>query len=214
MLQDIDFKYVNGVLTTSRNIHTTGNLTVDGSFTLGGTTTSSYPPVPVPGDHGLLGWSYDPSFALSTLTPTLGTVYMSAVYIRQATTISKLWYMQGTAATTPTAGQNWIGLVNSSGTVLSTASLDSVVTSSNAPKSATLSAAQSVTAGTYWVALVFNAAAAPVIYKTAMPFTGFGVVNQSAASQRYATAGTSQTTLNSITMSSNAAGQSIWVAAS
>jgi hypothetical protein len=213
-LQDLDLKYVNGVLTTSKNLHTTGGLTVDGSFTLGGVTTASYPPVPVPSDHGLLGWSYDPSFALSTLTPTLGTVYLSAVYIRQAVTISKLWFLQGTAATTPTSGQNWIGLVNSSGTILSTASLDSIVTSPNAPKSATLSAAQAVTAGTYWVALLFNAAAAPVIYKTAMPFTGFGVVNQSAATQRYATAGTSQTTLSAITMSSNAAGQSIWVAAS
>nr|WTB31181.1 hypothetical protein OG781_18315 [Streptomyces sp. NBC_00830] len=214
MLQDIDLKYVNGVLTTSKNIHTTGSLSVDGSFTLGGTTSSAYPPVPVPSDHGLLGWSYDPSFALSALTPTLGTVYLSAVYIRQATTISKLWFMLGTAATTPTSGQNWIGLVNSSGTILSTASLDSVITGSNAPKSATLSAAQAVAPGTYWVALLFNAAAAPVIYKTAMPFTGFGVVNQATVAFRYATAGTSQTTLSAITVSSNVAGQSIWVAAS
>jgi hypothetical protein len=213
-LKEIDLKYVNGVLTTSASLHTTGGLTVDGSFTLGGTPSSAYPPVPVPSDHGLLGWSYDPSFALSTLTPTLGTVYLSAVYIRQATTISKCWFMLGTAATTPTSGQNWIGLVNSSGAILSTASLDSVVTSGNAPKSATLSAAQPVAAGTYWVALVFNAAAAPVIYKTAMPFTGFGVVNQNTSGYRYATAGASQTSLSAITMSSNAAGQSIWAAVS
>ncbi|MET7761702.1 hypothetical protein ABZS71_06560 [Streptomyces sp. NPDC005393] len=122
--------------------------------------------------------------------------------------------MLGTAATTPTAGQNWIGLVNSTGTILSTASLVSLITSGSVPKSATLTAAQSLAAGTYWVAQLFNAAAVPLIYRTAMPFTGFGVVNQSTATQRYATAGTSQTTLASITMSSNAAGQSIWVAVS
>ncbi|WP_405620251.1 hypothetical protein [Streptomyces sp. NBC_00076] len=213
-LQDIDFKYVGGVLTTGRNIRTTGNLTVDGTVTIGGATSTSSPAVPVPGDHGLAAWSYDPTVAVSTLTPTLGTVYLSAVYLRQPTTISKCWFLLGTAAGTPTSGQNWAGLVNSSGTVLSTASLDTVVTGSNTPKSGTLSTPQSVAAGTYWVALLFNGTTAPVVYKTAMPFTGFANVNQTAATYRYATAGTAQTTLSNITPSSNGAGQSVWVGVS
>lgn len=214
MLQEIDLKYVGGVLTTSKNIRTTGSLTVDGSLTLGGSTTSSLPPVPSPSDHGLAAWSYDPTVAVTTLTPVLGTVYLSALYIRQQVTISKLWFLLGTAATTPTAGQSWIGLYNSSGTVLSTAALDSIITGSNSPKSATLTAAQTVAAGTYWVGIVVNASVAPVIYKTNMPFLGFADVNQTAASFRYAINGTAQTTLNNITPSSNTAGQSIWVAAS
>lgn len=213
-LQDIDFKYVNGVLTTSRPIHTTSSLTVDGTFTLGGSTSTSLPPVPSPSDHGLAAWAYDPTVAVTTLTPVLGTVYLSAVYIRQQTTISKCWFLLGTSATTPTAGQSWIGLYNSSGTVLSTASLDSIITGSNTPKSATLTTPQTVAAGTYWVGMVFNAAAAPVIYKTNMPFLGFADINQTAASFRYAINGTTQTALNNITPSSNSAGQSIWVAVS
>jgi hypothetical protein len=213
-LQDLDLKYSSGSISTSKSVHVAGNLTVDGAFTLGGTTSSAYPPVPVPSDHGLSGWSYDPSHALSALTPTLGTVYLSAVYIRQTTTVSKCWFMLGTAATTPTAGQSWAGLVNSSGTILSTSALDAIVTTGNSPKSATLSSPQSIAAGTYWVALLFNAAVAPVIYKTAMPFTGFGVVNQAASVYRYATNATAQTSLSTLTMSSNVAGQSIWVGVS
>ncbi|MET7924738.1 hypothetical protein ABZT43_12230 [Streptomyces sp. NPDC005349] len=196
------------------NMAITGNLTVDGSVTIGGSTSTSSPPVPQPADHNLAAWSYDPTVAISTLSPTLGTVYLSAIPIRQTTTISKLWFLLGTAAGTPTAGQNWIGLYNSAGTILSTASLDSVVTGSNTPKSGTLSAAQSVGAGIYWVGMVFNGSTAPVVYKTAMPFTGFANVNQTAATYRYAVNGTSQTALSNITPSSNGAGQSIWVGAS
>lgn len=208
MLQDIDLAYDRtGALTTSRSLKVAGALTVAGS-------PVSAPSVPQPGDHALAAWSYDPSFALSGLTPTLGTVYLSAVYLRQAATISKCWFMLGTAAGTPTAGQNWAGLINASGTVLSTASLDTVVTGSNTPKFGTLSTPQSVAAGMYWVALLFNGATAPVVYKTAAPFLGFGTVNQAAAAYRYATAGTGQTALNNITPASNGQGQSIWVAVS
>lgn len=215
-LQDLPFTWsrLRTAWQLAGNQVVTGNLTVDGNFTLGGTTVTSLPPTPQPSDHNLISWAYDPTLAVSTLTPTLGTVYLSAIPVRQATTISKLWFLLGTAAGTPTSGGNWIGLINSTGTLLGTASLDSVVTGSNTPKSGTLSTPQAVAAGVYWVALLFNAATAPVIYKTAMPFAGFANVNQTAASYRYATAGTGQTTLSTITPSSNAAGQSIWVAAS
>lgn len=196
------------------NAAVTGNLAVDGSLTVGGTGVTALPAEPMPGDHGLISWSYAPELAVTTLTPVLGTVYLTALPVRAATTISKLWFLMGAAATTPTAGQSWAGLISPSGTLLSTASLDSVITSGNAPKSATLAAAQAATAGVYWGALVFNAAAAPIVYKTNMPFLGFSNINQTAASYRYAINGTGQTALSSITPSSNTAGQSIWMGCS
>jgi hypothetical protein len=195
------------------NAAVTGNLTVDGTLTAGGSTLSA-PSVPQPADHSMVSWAYSPELAVTTLTPVLGTVYLTALPVRTATTVSKLWFLMGTAATTPTAGQSWAGLISPSGTVLSTAALDSVITSGNAAKSATLSAAQAVTPGMYWGALLINAAAAPVLYKTNMPFLGLANVNQSAAVYRYAINGTGQTTLSTITPSSNAAGQSIWMGAS
>lgn len=195
------------------NAAVTGNLAVDGTLTVAGTGLAA-PSQPQPADHAMVSWSYSPELAVTTLTAVLGTVYLTALPVRTATTISKLWFLMGTAATTPTAGQSWAGLINPAGTLLSTASLDSVITSGNTPKSATLTAAQAVTPGMYWGALLFNAAAAPVVYKTNMPFLGYANVNQSAAAYRYAINGTGQTTLSSITPSSNTAGQSIWMGAS
>lgn len=189
----------------------TGNVTIDGALTVGGTTSSALASEPVPSDHGLISWPYKPELAVTTLTPVLGTVYMTALPIRQATTISKIWFLLGTAATSPTAGQNWCGLISPAGTLLSSGSLDSVITGSNAPKSGTLATPQAVSSGMYWGALLFNAAAAPVIYKTNQPFLGYSNVNQAPAAYRYAINGTTQTTLGNITPANNQPGQSIWM---
>jgi hypothetical protein len=188
-----------------------GNLTVDGALTLGSTALTPQPAEPMPADHDMVSWSYKPELAVTTLTPVLGTVYLTALPVRTATTVSKLWFLMGAAATTPTAGQSWAGLISPAGTMLSTASLDSIITSGNAAKSATLAAPQAVSPGMYWGALLFNAAAAPVVYKTNSPFLGFANVNQSAASGRYSINGTGRTTLTNIDPSANTAGQTVWM---
>jgi hypothetical protein len=214
-LQDIPLAWskLRNAWRLTGNAAVNGNLTVDGTLTAGGNALAP-PSTPQPSDHSMVSWAYNPELAVTTLTPVLGTVYLTALPVRSAATISKLWFLMGTAATTPTAGQSWAGLYSPTGTLLSTAALDGVITSGNAAKSATLSAAQAVAPGIYWGALLINAAAAPVLYKTNMPFLGLANINQSAASYRYAINGTGQTTLSTITPSSNAAGQSIWMGAS
>ncbi|MEU6543902.1 hypothetical protein [Streptomyces sp. NPDC046859] len=209
MLQDIDLAYDRtGALTTSKNLKVGGTLTVAGS-------PVSVPSAPLPGDHGFHAWQYDPSFASTGQLLTNGTIYLSAVYLRQTVTVAKCWFLMSTAAATPTAGQNWIGLVNASGTVLSTASLDSVITTGSTARSATLTTPQAVAAGTYWVAIVCNASTAPTLMRTNGMTTGTNNANLTGASLRYATNLTGQTTLPaSLTMSSNVVGPSLWVAVS
>lgn len=209
MLHDIDLTYDRtGALTTPRALKVGGPLTVAGA-------TVSAPNIPLPTDHGLTAWSYDPSFASTGQLLTNGTIYLSAVYLRAAATISKCWFLTSAAAVTPTAGQNWIGLVDSTGAVLSTANLDSVITTGSTARTATLTAAQTVSAGTYWVAIVCNAATAPTLIRTNGLTTGTNNANLTGASNRYATSLTGQTTLPaSLTLSSNAVGPSLWVAVS
>lgn len=208
-LQDIDLVYDRtGALTTGKSLKVGGTLTVAGN-------PVAAPNMALPADHGFTAWSYDSSFASTGQLLTNGTIYLSAVYLRTAATISKCWFLTSTAGVTSTAGQNWIGLVNAAGSVLSSASLDSVITTGSTARSATLTAAQAVAAGTYWVAIVCNAATAPTLIRTNGLATGTNNANLSGASLRYATNLTAQTTLPaSLTMSSNASGPSLWVAVS
>lgn len=163
------------------------------------------PSSPIPDDHGLMAWTYDPSFASTAQSPVIGTVYLMAVYLRKPMTITRCWFMTGTAATTPTASQNWIGLYNSSGTLLSSGNADSAVTIANTPRSVNLAAAQTVGAGMYWVGMVFNAATNAQVLRGNGAFSGTNNVNLGNAQLRYAVNGASQTTLANITPSSNTA---------
>ena len=215
-LQDIPLAWsrLRNAWRLTGNAALTGNWAVDGTLTVAGSAVSA-PSTPLPGDHGFQAWQYDPSFASTGQLLTNGTVYLSAVYLRQAVTVSKCWFLMSTAAATPTAGQNWIGLVNASGTVLSTASLDSVITTGSTARSATLTTPQAVAAGTYWVAIVCNATTPPTLMRTNGMTTGTNNANLTGASLRYATNLTAQTTLPaSLTMSSNVVGPSLWVAVS
>jgi hypothetical protein len=207
VLQDIDLKYVGGVLTAGSPL-AVPSLTVAGAPVTG-------PSTPQPADHGFTVWTYDPSFASTGQLLTNGTVYLSAVFLRAATTVTKCWWLMSTAASTPTAGQNWVGLVNSSGQILSTASIDALITTSTVARSATLTTPQAVAAGTYWVAFVCNASTGPTLLRTNGLSTGTNNAGLSGATLRYATNLTGQTSLPaSLTMGSNVAGPSLWVAVS
>ncbi|MEU1554315.1 hypothetical protein ABZ517_16550 [Streptomyces scabiei] len=193
-LKDVDLKYQQGVLTTSKS------LAVGGTLSVGGVDYTSVQPA----DLGLKAWSYDPAAASNSQAVTSGIVYLSGIYVRKAMTVSTLVYAQMTAGTSPTAGANWIGLYNSAGTKLADAALDSVLTSVGIKQVAISS--QSLTPGLYWVALVQNATS-PQFACTSGSGTGQGFVSlglTSGATSRYAANGTGATTLAStITPASN-----------
>lgn len=161
-----------------------------------------------PDSHGLLAWSYDPSGAVNALELTSGTVYLVKLHIARTAAVTKLYWWMPVAGASLVAGQNFGGLYSSAGTRLVAADADATVTASAGLQTLTLSST-TLTAGTFvWAALLFNAATEPTL-AYASGATGATTalnVGLTAATYRYATGGTSQTSLPaSITPASNGA---------
>jgi hypothetical protein len=159
---------------------------------------------PLAEDQNLIAWTYDPLVSSTSTTVTNGTVYLAAVNVRKASTATKAFFIVNTAAVTPTAGQNFVGLYDASGNLLNATGIDSNITSVGLT-TVTLSASQSLSAGVYWIALLINAATPPAICRAgATQLTALNV-NLSAATLRFAVNGTSKTALTAIIPSSNSA---------
>lgn len=221
-LQDMpDLKYQAGGIAATKPFTAAAGLTASGAVSLPGATTIggltvADPNSAQPGDHGFVAWSYDPSFASTAQILTNGTLYLSAVRLRRSTTVAKVWWAQSAAAVTPTAGQSFACLINSAGTVLSSAGIDTQIAGANGTQNATLTAPQTnLAAGLYWVGLLANAATAPTLARTNGLLTGLNNANLAGASLRYATNGTGLTALPaSVTPAGNTAGPSLWAAVS
>ncbi|MFF3558980.1 hypothetical protein ACFYXS_02910 [Streptomyces sp. NPDC002574] len=179
-LKDIDLKYQGGVLTTSKSL-AVGGLTVAG-------TPMAQPNIQLPTDHGAIAWTTDPAITTGTSNAANGFVYLARMPIRTATTITKVWWDQTTGPTTPTAGQSFAGLYSTAGTLLSSVNIDGKT--GNGVQNATLDAAQAVSAGYVWMALMFNAATPPVLMRGGGQTAAANVFNQTAATYRWAVNGT------------------------
>lgn len=162
-----------------------------------------------PSDHGLFGWTYDPSIPGSSAILTGGTIYLVKIKVIATTTITKIyWYCSG-AGNTPTSTQNNVGIYSSTGTRLATVNVDTDI-SSTGLKIDTISST-SISPPFIWVAFVFNATTVPGPVRCANTFATLINVGLSAANTRYATGPTAQTSLPStITPSSLGQGLSIW----
>ena len=149
-----------------------GNISYTG--TLSGATS---PNIALPSDHNLIAWSFDPTNVAGMSNFTVGSLYLVAVYIRVATTISNIVLIEGTTAPAGLANC-FAGLYTSSGTLLSGSSDQSTLwgstnTSNGAAKTSALSTAQAVNPGFYWVGLLVGAA-------TTSPTWGRGGTNPNA----------------------------------
>ncbi|MDX2705794.1 hypothetical protein PV350_23460 [Streptomyces sp. PA03-6a] len=207
-IQDIDLKYKGGALNTSRNVSLGGTLSVTGAVSLASTLTvsgpvigSSIPGSTAPADLGFVSWSYDPVLTSSTTTTVVNTIYLTAVYVRYAATVTKLWTVVNAAGTTSTAGQNNLGLYDSTGTLLASVNVDSLVTS-NGPKSGTITAT-AVSPGLYWVAQQYAASVQPGIGRGNAAILSTLTINQTAATYRFATNGSGTSLPASIAPSNN-----------
>lgn len=188
----------SGGVTATGDSTLTGALDVDG-FALGEAT---------PDAHNIVAWTYDPTMAVNSIELTGGTVYLAKLHIPRTMAVTKLYWWMAVAGVTPTAGQNFGGLYSSAGTRLVTANADATVTATAGLQTLTIGST-TLTANTFvWAALVFNAATRPtVMYGSGATGTTTACnVGLTAATYRYATAGTSQTSLpSSITPASNSA---------
>jgi hypothetical protein len=166
-----------------------------------------------PADHSLVAWSGDPAAMVNVSAFTNGTLYLSKVLLRKAATISKLWYNCTTAAVSPVAGQNFIGLFDSSGTLLASASIDGNLTA-NVVHSISITP-QNLAAGSYWVGMITNASTPPQFARS----SGNNLMNAglTAANYRFAVNGTGRTSMPAtITPGSNSVSGviSLWTAIS
>jgi hypothetical protein len=173
----------------------------------------------LPGDQNLLEWNFDPAAGGSAgVAFTAQAVNLMRINVRAPMKISNVWFHLASAAVTLTAGQSFVGLYNSAGTLLSgSAAIDSVLTGTPGAVSAALSTPQIVGAGFYWVAiLVASATTAPKI-----AVAGNSAVNANVglapAQSRFGVGATAQTTLPATITPpaiSNTNAQTAWVGVS
>lgn len=161
---------------------------------------------PLPDDQSLLAWTYDVANTSSTTTPTGGVVYLNKIIIRQTTTITNVILSVAAAPSGLTSGQNFAGLYNSSGTLLSATADQTTPWGTTGQKTAALTAAQTVAPGFYYLAFVTNASTTTPGFSRATTLSASTLnVGTTTSNPRFATSGTAQTTLpSSITITSAA----------
>lgn len=198
--------------TSGINLGPNGNISYTGSL-----SGAAFPNTTLPGDRSYLAWNYDPSMSGSGGTaPTSGTLYMSAVYVRGSITVSNISWAHNTGGSGAVTGENFVALISSSGTILASAEIDAKIGTTNQTVKAAITST-SLTAGFYWVALLWNATTPPLLMRAAQ--TNFSVYNAGllTATLAYTSNGTSLTALPaSITPASNSTttGIAFWAALS
>jgi len=159
----------------------------------------------MPQDHGLISWSSDPTLQNTSTVLTAGTISLTKPYVRNRATLSSIYWWVGSAAVTATAGQNEVGLYDSTGARVVATNVDSAITSTGLK---TTSASATLVPGWYWAAGVFNAGTLPGLVRGngGAGITTAENIGLTASTLRYATNATAQTTLpSSITPASNSA---------
>lgn len=128
-----------------------------------------------PSTNGLLLAVDDPSNITNSNTLGTGTLALVAIPVTTAVTVANFWYGIGTAATTPTAGQNFVGIYgNRSANTINLLGASGDQTSNfgggNIVRSAalTVQGGQSLTlpaGSTVWAAFLFNGTTSPQVYR-------------------------------------------------
>lgn len=161
-----------------------------------------FPPAPAtpgirqPADMGYLSWTYDPAQMVSNTGATNGTIYMFGIKLYSPQTITNLSVFNAIVAVTPTASQNWMALVDSTGAVqgkTAAGQIDTATTVLGELKAA-MSAPYAAPAGRYWVAVLFNAAT-PLQLGRGVGFATAPNLSLTAANYWYCVNGTSATVI-------------------
>ena len=87
------------------------------------------PQSPGPAVNGLIAWSWDimTNGANSTVV-TGGTLYLTMFTLWTPATLNNIWWINTNTPATPTSGQNQVGIYNSSGTLVASATTSATAT--------------------------------------------------------------------------------------
>ena len=139
----------NSLTTTNGNVASnTSNISALQALT----NTLDWQPV----DHGIKAWTQDPAGCGSTGSiNTSGVIYLSKVILRAPASISNLYVTVTAGGSTLTAGQNLVGLYNSSGTKL-VEGADQTTPFATAGTKTIAITTQNLAAGSYYIAIMSN----------------------------------------------------------
>lgn len=165
----------------------------------------------LPGDHGLLAWSFDPAMAAASGTLTEGVRQLIGMNIRRPGTISNLITHVAVAGGALTASQNYASLYNSAGSLLASSADMSATWNTTGTKVMPLGTVQAVNPGLYWVGLFSNGGTTPALAQATGVASTSTLVNQgvTVATARYAVNGT-VTTLSNLTPANNSFATNAW----
>lgn len=197
--QDIRIENNGGTVTFSKSTHTV--LREITTFNDGGTIAPGLLRYPVadpgvgliyPSDQGMTAWTFDPCGTIDTSTLATGTVYMAALRVRERTTLANIHLYLSSAGATLTAGQNFAGIYNASGTRIGVSADQSANWASSGAKTIPLAAPVEVYPGTYYVAVVCNGTTGITVSRGSGN-AGQVNVGLTAANARYTAGGTGWT---------------------
>jgi hypothetical protein len=215
VLADGTTKWGPGNATQDVNLYrpSAGVLRTDNSLAVAGFALGA----PRPASSGYLAWNCDPQVTPGAASVgTAKTLYLNAIEVNAAVTTTKGYFIVNASGSGGTAGNNWIGLFDSAGTLVASAGIDAAVTAAQGLFTATWSVSAPLTPGLYWVGIVFNATGMPQLIRQGGAILAAINNNLAAASLRACVNGTNVTTLANITPGSNAQtnAQAYWVAIS
>lgn len=174
----------------------------------------AFSPVPVPADHGSLGWTFDPADTQAgTILPTAGR--LEVVRIRAtAALVTNINLHVVTAGATLTANQCLAALYTDAGVLLSSTGNQATAWQSTGMKVCALSAAQAVTPGQWYrVAFYANGTTLPTFARgSSVGAVGSDLINYglSAPTLRFSTADTGRTTTMPGTLGAQTAAPIAW----
>lgn len=151
----------------------------------------------MPEDHNFAAWTYDPQLTGGTSAQLAGDVVLSGMLLRRSRALSTLYWVNAVAGATPTAGQNFVGLFDSSGNLLQSVNIDAQVTATAGTLIAQAITSTVCAAGRYYVGLLFNATTIPGLLKGSGAFAATNNVGLSVPSLRTMKVATAATALPS-----------------
>lgn len=157
-----------------------------------------------PEDYGLVSWAYPVMQTSASAVTTSGTVRMVRLpALAVTTTFTSACCHIATAPTTPTAGQNFMGLYDSTGARVAVTADCTAAFTTTGDKIVAFTSPYVAAPGTYYLAILANAAVAPALSHASSLATTAANFNTGVTTAQFTNGPAAQTSLPaSITMAS------------
>lgn len=146
-------------------------------------------------DQDLISWQFDHATNMVATALTSGTVSWSKLWIRQPVTVTNVCAHIGTVGAALVAGQNFAGLYDLAGNLLSATADQTAAWGTTGFKEMALTAPVAVTPGYYYVAILSNAGTTPAFARGSALVSTIVNAKLTTTTARFAVGPAGQTTL-------------------